>query len=101
MRDVVAVTRDAAETQRKLGSDSLSRDARRRLESEAEGQERRFETYVEELNAIGCELKDANTGLIDFVGRHEGRLVYLCWRLGDELDAGFAGRQPVANLKEA
>ena len=33
---------------------------------------------------------------------HEGRLVFLCWRLGEdavthwhELDAGVAGRQPI------
>ena len=53
------------------------------------------------------ELKDYQTGLIDFIGRHEGRDVYLCWKLGEEqithwheLNAGFAGRQPVETLKE-
>ena len=41
-------------------------------------------------------------GLVDFIGRHEGRDVYLCWKLGEErithwheLNAGFAGRKPV------
>jgi hypothetical protein len=39
---------------------------------------------------------------VDFYGFREGRLVFLCWRLGEpsvahwhELDAGFAGRQAI------
>jgi hypothetical protein len=66
-----------------------------------------LEDFVDELSEIGCELKDYQTGLIDFVGRHEGRDVYLCWKLGEErithwheLDSGFAGRQPVSKLHE-
>ena len=53
-----------------------------------------------ELDALGVELKDPDTGLIDFQSRRQGRIVYLCWRLGEsridwwhELDAGFAGRR--------
>src|SRR3954465_7182968 len=67
----------------------------------------KLEDFVDELSEIGCELKDYQMGLIDFVGRHEGRDVYLCWKLGEEsithwheLDSGFAGRQPVSKLKE-
>ena len=55
-----------------------------------------------ELDELGIELKDPDTGLIDFRARRQGRIVYLCWRLGEsgiawwhELDAGFAGRQPL------
>lgn len=66
-----------------------------------------LEDFVDELSEIGCELKDYQTGLIDFVGRHEGRDVYLCWKLGEErithwheLDSGFAGRQSVSKLRE-
>ena len=68
----------------------------------------KLEDFVDELSEIGCELKDYQMGLIDFVGRHEGRDVYLCWKLGEEtithwheLDSGFAGRQPVGKLKES
>src|SRR6266568_2069436 len=51
---------------------------------------------------FGCELKDADSGLIDFLSLRDGREIYLCWRLGEErinfwhyLDTGFAGRQPL------
>ena len=67
----------------------------------------RLEDLVDELEDVGAELKDYQSGLIDFVSRHEGRDIYLCWKLGEEsithwheLDAGFAGRKPVALLRE-
>ncbi len=54
-----------------------------------------------ELEGFGCELKDPETGLIDFLGLRDEREIYLCWRLGEErinywheLHTGFAGRQP-------
>jgi hypothetical protein len=68
----------------------------------------RLQDYVDELAALAIELKDYETGLIDFPGRHEGRDVFLCWKLGEErvghwheVHAGFAGRQPVSKLREA
>lgn len=56
----------------------------------------------DELNEIGCELKDYETGLIDFPALLTGRTVLLCWRLGEneithwhEIDAGFSGRRAI------
>ena len=58
--------------------------------------------FVEELSNLGVELKDPNIGLVDFPARLEDRVVYLCWRLGEEsidhwheLTSGFSGREPV------
>ena len=56
-----------------------------------------------ELHETGIEFKDYSTGLIDFPSTKNGRVVLLCWRIGDgdeiewwhETDAGFAGRQPL------
>jgi hypothetical protein len=56
---------------------------------------------VAELDALGVQLKDYERGLIDFPHLREGRVVLLCWQLGEgdtlewwhETDAGFAGRQ--------
>jgi hypothetical protein len=57
---------------------------------------------IQEILALGVELKDIETGLVDFPAWRGGRVVYLCWRLGEptiawwhEIDAGFAGRQPL------
>ena len=60
---------------------------------------------AEQINELGCELKDIDQGLIDFRTEMDGREVYLCWKLGEErvewwheLDTGFAGRQPLERL---
>jgi len=57
---------------------------------------------VERIQESGVELKDVNTGLLDFRSLRGGREVYLCWRYGEDeisfwhdIDAGFAGRQPL------
>ncbi|MEE8112255.1 MAG: DUF2203 domain-containing protein [Acidobacteriota bacterium] len=57
---------------------------------------------LQDVTTLGCEVKDLETGLIDFPSLREGRIVYLCWRLGEdrighwhEVEAGFAGRKPV------
>src|SRR5262245_57129740 len=56
----------------------------------------------EELEKIGCELKDCQIGLVDFPCVHLGREVSLCWKLGEErvafwheVDAGYGGRRPI------
>ena len=58
---------------------------------------------VGELEALGVQLKDFNRGLIDFPSLRDGRVVLLCWQLGEgdtlewwhDIDAGFAGRTPL------
>jgi hypothetical protein len=54
------------------------------------------------IQELDLELKDINTGLIDFLAQRDGRDVYLCWRYDEprvshwhDLEAGFAGRQPL------
>ena len=56
-----------------------------------------------ELEALGVQLKDFERGLVDFPSLREGRIVLLCWQLGEgdelewwhDVDAGFAGRTPL------
>ena len=64
---------------------------------------RDIEGYQAELEQLGIQLKDRRTGLIDFPSEMDGRPVLLCWRLGEgsvqfwhDIDAGFAGRQPLS-----
>ncbi len=56
-----------------------------------------------ELHDDGIQLKDYSRGLIDFPCMRDGRVVLLCWQLGEpefiewwhEVETGFAGRQPL------
>jgi hypothetical protein len=56
-----------------------------------------------ELEALGVQLKDYERGLIDFPSLRDGRVVLLCWHLGEgdqiewwhDVEDGFAGRQPL------
>lgn len=56
-----------------------------------------------ELHGTGIQLKDYTRGLIDFPSMKDGRVVLLCWQLGEgdeiewwhDVEAGFSGRQPL------
>ena len=62
----------------------------------------RLDKLVHQILDMGAILKDINTGLLDFPSIREDHEVYLCWRYGEqriefwhEIDAGFAGREPL------
>ena len=106
--DIVGLYRKITAVQQELASDSINPADRESIERVAQQQEQRFEQFVDELSDIGCELKDANTGLVDFIGRHEGREICLCWRQGEariefwhDLHTGLAGRKPIDTLHES
>lgn len=72
------------------------------MEADLERDTLRLQEYIDELRELGVEPKGVVEGLVDFPAQLDGRLVYLCWKLGEpevlywhELDAGFAGRQPL------
>ena len=58
---------------------------------------------LSELETLGVQLKDFERGLVDFPSLRDGRVVLLCWQLGEgdqlewwhDVDAGFAGRTPL------
>jgi hypothetical protein len=57
---------------------------------------------LEELDRLGVQVKDLDTGLVDFPSLRDGEEILPCWRLGEDevawwhtLDGGFAGRQPL------
>lgn len=65
----------------------------------------RLEAGVKGIMNLGITVKDVDEGLVDFLGRRNGREIYLCWKYGEDdidywhdLTAGFAGRQPIDAL---
>jgi hypothetical protein len=61
-----------------------------------------MDAEIQQVHALGCELKDAYQGLVDFPASIEGNVAYLCWQRGEtavahwhSLETGFAGRRPL------
>jgi hypothetical protein len=64
-----------------------------------------YEALSDQLDSVrelGGDVKDVETGLVDFPARRLGEDILLCWRLGEKkvgfwhpLEGGFAARQPV------
>jgi hypothetical protein len=63
---------------------------------------RELQEQINEVNGLGCVLKDVESGLVDFPSRRGGQIVNLCWKRGEpetgwwhDLESGFAGRRPI------
>jgi hypothetical protein len=88
-RSLEPASLDSAEVNR------LKRDLRSRIS--------RYETGWQRVQKWGGVIKDPQTGLVDFYGRVDGKLVWLCWRYGEDtlgyyhdLPSGFSGRRPLS-----
>ena len=58
--------------------------------------------HLQSIQELGVLVKELDSGLCDFPCMLEGRVVYLCWKLGEpeiqwwhEISTGFAGRQRI------
>jgi hypothetical protein len=74
--------------------------ARRKAEREKTIQ--RVKDALAEIDSTGVQVKDLDAGLLDFPCEVEGRIVLLCWKLGEkgithwhDTSEGFAGRKPI------
>jgi hypothetical protein len=70
--------------------------------AEVDAVARRMGQLVDEITSHGVQVKDLDSGLIDFPARHHGETVLLCWQLGEDeigwwhrVEDGFAGRRPL------
>ena len=70
--------------------------------AEVDAVARRMAQLVDEITSRGAQVKDLDSGLIDFPARHHGETVLLCWQLGEDeiawwhrVEDGFAGRRPL------
>jgi hypothetical protein len=83
---------------------SLDPESVARLQETAERVAAELAGVVEELDALGLQVKDLDRGLVDFPAQNpeSGETVLLCWELGEDsvaywhgLEDGYAGRKPL------
>jgi hypothetical protein len=73
-----------------------------RRKAERAKAEQRAKDALAEIDSIGVQVKDIDIGLLDFPCEVEGRVVLLCWKMGEpsithwhSIEEGFAGRKPI------
>ena len=83
----------------------LSDDELRTLRLRMQGLVDQMAAGVARIDQLGLSLRDIESGLVDFPALVSGRQVWLCWRRGEaqigwwhDLDTGFSGRRPLAEL---
>lgn len=80
----------------------LDVDRTRRDRAAYEAHIQQAKDSLAEIEAIGVQVKDLDTGLLDFPCLLEGEAVLLCWKKGESrigfwhtMEAGYRGRQPL------
>jgi hypothetical protein len=70
--------------------------------AELEKHVQRARETVQEIDEIGVQVKDLESGLLDFPCRMDDEVVLLCWKAGEPaiehwhtMESGFKGRQPI------
>ena len=70
--------------------------------AELEKHVQRARETVQEIDEIGVQVKDLESGLLDFPCRVDDEVVLLCWKAGEPaiehwhtMESGFKGRQPI------
>jgi hypothetical protein len=73
-----------------------------RRKAERAKAEQRAKDALAEIDSIGVQVKNLDIGLLDFPCLVDGRIILLCWKLGEKsithwhgTQEGFAGRKPV------
>lgn len=73
-----------------------------RLRAEMDAHLLRVKESIAEIDSIGVQVKDVDSGLLDFPCRVDDEVVLLCWRMGENaighwhtIEDGFKGRRPV------
>ncbi len=82
--------------------DNPDRELKLRLDDEWKRLGERLEGEVLKLREEGIEIKDLETGLVDFYSRLGGDVVFLCWQRGESevghwhpLNGGYRTRRPL------
>jgi hypothetical protein len=112
LKDALALKSDYDEGERRLQEftervmvmGGVRVDRARALEerSSRESVAARLRSAIEQVQELGCVVKDLDTGLVDFPTVFRGEDVYLCWKVGERaiefwhgIDEGFRGRKAI------
>ena len=70
--------------------------------SERENSFKELVKKINEIQALGCVVKDTETGLVDFYHDRNGELIFLCWKYGEDkisfwhdVNDGFKNRKHI------
>jgi hypothetical protein len=68
----------------------------------------RMSEISEQVESLGCFLKDIDQGLVDFPCEIGDEVVFLCWQFGESrviawhpIDGGFGDRKPIPGARKA
>src|SRR5262245_14176967 len=90
--DLAALARDMVDRRQRLGILTAGRELKKgdpysdelaQIETDLQLDAHRLVEYMDELKALGVEPKGAVEGLVDFPAEMDGRIVFLCWKLGE------------------
>ena len=85
-----------------MGGVVVDRNQAREVREQRDEAAAALRAVLEEVQQLGCIVKDLEIGLVDFPTLFQGREVYLCWKLGESaiafwhgVEEGFAGRKAI------
>jgi hypothetical protein len=93
----VQMSRDGAQAEVEAGPPAV-----RQARAVFRGLDEALTDQLEHVAALGGEVKDVETGLVDFPGKRGSEDILLCWKLGEKkigywhsVEGGFASRRPI------
>lgn len=85
-----------------MGGVSVDRNSVRELQESRAAAVRSLENSLQAITGLGVQVKDLDTGLVDFPTLYRGGEALLCWRLGEAgigywhgVEDGFRGRKRI------
>jgi hypothetical protein len=87
---------------RMSGGSRVDQGKQLELRAGRDGNARKLQEAMAEIERMGAVVKDLDIGLLDFMARYQGQDVCLCWKLGEQgiefwhgAEEGFRGRKPI------
>ena len=88
--------------------DHVDRELKARLDAEWRNLTRRLEEAVSSLRSEGIEIKDLESGTVDFYGKVDDEVVFLCWHRGEPsvgfyhpVSGGYRDRRPIPGTAQS